>query len=88
MKTRFENLHRLSNNFEKFCDNFITKIQKNLISIKKQIIENHEKNELKYLLHINTFSFLKILYIIYCLKFIMHKKLNYVKNIFNNCCSI
>jgi hypothetical protein len=61
MKTRFENLYRLSNIFEKFCDNFTTKIQKNLMSIKKQIIENHEKNELKYLLHVNTFSFSKIL---------------------------
>ena len=55
MKTRFENLYRLSNIFEKLYDNFTTRIRKNLMSIRKQIIENLERNEMKYLLRVNIF---------------------------------
>ena len=88
MKTRFESLHRLLNIFEKFCDNFTTKIRRNLMSIRKQIIESQEENELKYLLYVNlTFRFQKF-YAIYCLEFTTHEELNCVKNIFKNCCSI
>ena len=81
MKTQFESLHRLSNIFKKLCNDFTTKIQRNLISIKKHIIENQEKK------YIELFRFQKNC-AIYCLKFTTHKKLNCVKNIFKNCCSI
>ena len=88
MKTRFESLHRLSNIFEKFRDNFTIEIQKNLMSVKKRIIENFKKNEMKYLLHVNLiFRFQKIC-VIYCSKFTTYEKLNRVKNIFRNCFSI
>ena len=56
MKTRFESLYRLSSIFEELCDKFITRIRKNLMSIRKRIIENLKKNEMKYLLHINLTS--------------------------------
>ena len=88
MRMRFESLYRLLNIFEKLCDNFTTKIRKNLMSIRKQIIENLEKNEMKYLLHINLTLRFQRFCVIYCLKLTIHEKLNCVKIIFKDCCSI
>ena len=88
MRTRSESLYRLSSIFEKLCDNFTTKIRKNLMSIRKRIIESLKENEMKYLLHVNlTFRFQRFC-IIYCLEFTTHEELNCVKNIFKDCCSI
>ena len=88
MKTRFESLYRLSNIFEKLCDNFTTKIRKNLMSIRKRIIESLEESEMKYLLHANLTSRFQKFYATYCLELTTHEKLNCVKNIFKDCCSI
>ena len=46
------------------------------------------KNEMKYLLHANLTSRSQKLCAIYCSELTTHEKLNCVKNIFRNCCSI